>query len=168
MQEHPGHPTWVEHHPHGFLAFVFSPTRSNIPISVSNAVWIHLGSVEVTIRLSEYKNTTFAFYSICPSYIHRCPLSFDRIVLPAKCATLLLLLPPPALSSTRDPQWRTTASTTTLNMVGDSGYPCVTSLSLWKGSPEYPPRLRHHMESLPIPVKEVKGPGPRTISLQDI
>ena len=32
--------------------------------------------------------------------------------------------------------WRTTASTTTLNIVGDRGYPCVTPLSPCKGSPD--------------------------------
>ena len=32
-------------------------------------------------------------------------------------------------------QWRTTASTTTLKMVGDSGSPCVTPLTPLKPSP---------------------------------
>ena len=47
--------------------------------------------------------------------------------------------PCPARSATKYSQWRNTASTTTLKMVGNSGSPCVTPLSPKKGSTYHPP-----------------------------
>ena len=117
------------------LTFIFSPTRSKSPVRISNAVWSHLELVEATIPLSTYKNAAFTFSRVFPPSVRRCLLSLALIVLPSDCAASSSLLYHPVISSNNDSQWRITAYTTVLNMVGDIGSPCVIPISPWNGSP---------------------------------
>ena len=90
--------------------------------------------IEADILSSAYKNSAFTFSHVCSSSVRCRPSSHSLIVLRAGCAMLSSLLSPPSPSATNDSQWRTTASTTTLNMVDDSGPPCVVPLSPQKFS----------------------------------
>ena len=54
--------------------------------------------------------------------------------------------------------WRTTTSTTTLKMVGESGSPCVTPRPPLEPLPVVPPCPRYHR--FPLPVYRQKPPYP--------
>ena len=84
-------------------------------------------------RSPHFKNASLTFRCVCPSSSRHRLSSLARIVLPAGCAasSLSLLMPPSARSATKDSQWRTTASTTTLKIVGNSGSP-VSRLSIYE------------------------------------
>ena len=126
---YPDHPVWMEYHPHCFCTFVFNPTQSNNPISLSNSVWIHTGLVEATTLLYSYKNSACTFNHAFPPSVCRRPSLCALIICLSGWADssslLLSLSSPPTPSATRDYQWRTTASTTTSNMMGKIGSPTL-------------------------------------------
>ena len=94
----------------------------------------HLSAVRI-------KNAAFTFRLARTSSTCRWPSYVSLIVLLYRLCCVAIVISAASLtrSITKDSQWRTIMSTTTLKMVGDSGSPCVTPLSTGKRSPQYPP-----------------------------
>ena len=126
-------------HPHGFIGICLQPH-----LVKNYRQHINLGLDPP--RVSGCHHPVLCVEKIClhlqPCMSLLCPPSSVVAFLyhPARrlCHVVIASVPPD-LSYTNNSQCQTTVFTTTFNMTGNSGPPCVTPISLWRGSPQYPP-----------------------------